>query len=84
MEPVDTASAVISAKIDAPKPCRRFVNGDWAFTASIVCDARAGLGSPASERVDHGRDITKWVQDGAGSAVCDVFANLCTSFIWSS
>jgi len=28
MDPVDTASAVISAKIDAPKPCRRLVNGD--------------------------------------------------------
>ena len=42
------------------------------------------LGSPASEGIDHGCDITKWVQDWAGSAVFDVFANLRACFIGSS
>ena len=42
------------------------------------------LGSPASERVDHGCHISEWIQDGAGSAVLHVFTDLGTRLVWCS
>jgi hypothetical protein len=37
MDPVKTASAVISAKIDAPNPSSRWASGDEPVTPSRVC-----------------------------------------------